>query len=130
MGRTTDFGEQKLDILVLERKTATQHHVQYYSTAPHINFRPCIKPTSDDLRSSVIRAATTGLQEITIFDLVRETKVCDLDVEVVIKENVFWFQIPVHDLQLVTVFDTGDELLEETPGTRFGHAAVRNDVVE
>ena len=47
------------------------------------------------------------------------TKICDFDVEVLVQEEVFWLEIPVHDVVPVAVVHAGDDLLEEPPGVRF-----------
>lgn len=36
----------------------------------------------------------------------------------------------MNDLEAVREFDAGDDLLEELPGSRFGHSAIGYDVVE
>lgn len=130
MQRTADLGEERLDVVVFERQPAAEHDIEDNPATPDVDLGPRIESAADDLRRGVVRAAAARLQEVAVLDLIREAEVGDLDVEVVVEENVLGLEVAVDDLEAVGVLDAGDELLEETPRLRLGHAAVGDDVVE
>lgn len=61
---------------------------------------------------------------------VGEPKVCDDDVPVSIKEEVFELQVPMDDLLLVNVPDAGDELRKEFCGVTLAQIAMGEDMVK
>jgi hypothetical protein len=127
---TADFCEQRLNILILEGKPTTKHHVEDYSATPNINLRSGVKATTNDFRGGVIGAPATRFEEVAVLDLARETEVGNLDVQVVVEQNIFWFEIPMNDLEFVAILYAGHDLLEESTGNWLGHASVRDDVLE
>ena len=128
MELTADFGEQGLDIFIFEGKPSTEHHVENDSATPNINLRTGVKTTADDFRRGVVGASATRFEEVAVFDLARETEVCNFDVEVVVEQDVLWLKVTMNNLKLVTVFDAGHDLLEEPPSGGFGHASIGDDV--
>lgn len=128
--RTTDLVEQLMHILILKRQPSTKHHIKNNPTTPNINLRPSIHAPSNDLWRSIIRTPTTRPQKIPIANLVGQAEISNLDVQVVIQQDVFGFEIAVDDFEPVRVFDARDDLLEEFASAGFGHAAVGDDVVE
>ena len=130
MGLTADFCEQRLNILIFERKPSAKHHVEDDSATPNINLRTGVKATANNFRRSVIGASATRFEEVAVLDLTRETEVGNLDVQVVVEQNIFWLEIPVNNLELVAVFDAGHDLLEEPTGDWLSHASIRDDVLE
>lgn len=128
--RTGDLLEESADVVVLEGQTSAEHHIQDDAAAPHIHLRPRVQRAPNHLRRGVVRAPAAGLHEVAVLDLVREAKVGDLDVEVVVEEDVLGLEVAVHDLEAVGVVDAGDHLLEEAAGLRLGHLALVDDVLE
>ena len=61
---------------------------------------------------------------------VRETKVNNFDAVVMIQKQILWLQVPVHDTQLVDVFDTRNYLLIHLGRFFFFKAPVLDDVLE
>ena len=61
---------------------------------------------------------------------VGEPKVCDDDVPVSIKEEVFELQVPMDDLLLVNVPDAGDELTEQLAGILLLEIPMGQNMVE
>jgi hypothetical protein len=127
---TADFCEQRLNILILEGKPSTKHHVEDDSATPNINLRSGVKATTNDFRGGVIGAPATRFEEVAVLDLARETEVGNLDVQVVVEQDVFWLEIPMNNLELVAVFDAGHDLLEEPTGNWLSHTPVCDDVLE
>ena len=127
---TADFREQRLNVLILEGKPSTKHHVEDYSATPNINLRSGVEATTNDFRGSVIGASATRFEEVAVLDLTRETEVGNLHVQIVVEQDVFWLEIPMDNLEFVTIFDAGHDLLEEPAGNGFSHASVRDDVIE
>ena len=61
----------------------------------------------DNLRSNVVRGSTEGLGKHTIPDaLLAHTKVCNLDVSLLVKHDVVQLEVPVDDAVAVEVEDT------------------------
>ena len=48
------------------------------------------------------------------------TEISNFDVEPLIKQKIFWFQISMDDVVTMAVFNSGHDLLEEPTGTAFG----------
>lgn len=44
------------------------------------------------------------------------TKICNLDMQIGIQQEIFWFQISVHNHVTMAVVNTRDDLLKEAPG--------------
>jgi hypothetical protein len=101
--RTTNFGEQGLNIIVFERQPSTQHDIENYSTAPNVNLWAGVKPSSNHFWCSIIGTTTARLEEITILDLIGKPEVRYFDVEIVIKKHILWLEISVDDFELVAV---------------------------
>ena len=130
MTLTADLCEQRLDVLVFEREPSAKHHVENDSATPDIDLRSGIEATTNNFRGGVIGTSATRFEEVAVLDLTRETKVGNLDVQVFVEQDIFWFEIPMNNLEFVTVFNAGHDLLEEPTGNWLGHAAVVDDVVE
>ena len=72
------------------------------------------------LWSDVVGSAAQGLLPLSVIvDLGGQTKVSNLAIHVVIKEDVAQLEITVNDLVLVEVEDTKENLLHEVPCLRF-----------
>ena len=130
MKPTADFCEQRLNILILEGEPPTKHHVENDSATPDINLRSGVKATANNFRGGVVGASATCFEEVAVFDLTRETEVGDLDVQVIVKQDIFWLEIPVDNLEFVAVFDAGHDLLEEPTGNLLRHTSICDDVLE
>ena len=119
-----------MNILILEGKPSAKHHVENDSATPNINLRTGVETTANDFGRGVIGASATRFEEVTVFDLARETEVGNLNVQVVVEQNVLWLEIPMNNLEFVAVFDAGHDLLEEPTSHRLSHASIGDDVVE
>lgn len=61
---------------------------------------------------------------------VTEAEVDNFDVIVVIQQQVFWFEVPVHNSKFVDIFDAGDELLIHLGRFLFLKSPVLDDMLE
>ncbi len=127
---TSNLLEEPTDVVVLEWQTTTEHDIQNDPAAPDVNLGSRIERTSDDFRCSIVWTATAGLHEVAVLDLVRQAKVSNLHVEVVVEQNVFGFEITVDDLETMAAVDAGDHLLEESASLGLWHLALLDDVLE
>jgi len=114
---TVDLLEESRDVLVVEGKSTTKHNVEDHTTTPDIDLRSSVEPgegrnegdmdqlstssldggegketrayslSADDLRSSIVRTSTTGLEEISVLHDVGESEITDLDVERVVEKQ-------------------------------------------
>jgi len=130
MRHTADFREQRLNVVILEGKSSTEHHVEDDSATPNIDLRTGVEATTNNFRGGVIGASATCFEEVAVLDLTRETEVGNLHVQVLVEQDVFWLEIPVNNLELVAVFDTGHDLLKEPTSNWLSHASIRDDVLE
>lgn len=86
--------------------------------------------TSDHLGRRVAGTTARRLQHLALLVHVRQAKIDNLDIVLVIQKEVLRFQITVTDADLVDVFDAGDYLLSEATGLLLGKAFALDDVVE
>ena len=68
---------------------------------------------SDHLWSCIARTSTSCLESVIISIHVGETKIHNLDIVLIIKEQIFWLQISMTYFDLVNILNTRDDLLEE-----------------
>uniref|UniRef100_A0A6B0VAV0 Uncharacterized protein n=1 Tax=Ixodes ricinus TaxID=34613 RepID=A0A6B0VAV0_IXORI len=125
-----DLSEQGWDVFVVEWKGSAEQRIEYYTAAPNVYFRTGVEFARDDLWGCVIWGPTARPQEFAVHHHVREPKVGDLDVEVLVQEQVFGFQVPVDHHVPVTVRHSGDYLLEEPPGIRLLQLPMLDDVIK
>lgn len=127
---TANLREQRLHVVVLKRQPAAEHDIQDYAATPYVDFRASVQSAADDLGGGIVGASAARLQEVTVLDFVRQAEVSYFDVQVVVEKDVLGLQISMYYLEMVAVLNAGYELLEEPTRLRFGHAPVRNDIVE
>lgn len=65
------------------------------------------------LRSSIVGAATAGLQEVTITHDIAQPKVSNLDIHFAVKEEVLRFEVSVDHHVAVAVLHPRGDLLKE-----------------
>ena len=72
---------------------------------------------SDHFRRGITRASTGCLQSVLLLLVgIAQAEVHDLDVHVFVEQKVLGLQIAVTHLNLVQVFNTGENLMEESAG--------------
>ena len=100
-----DLVIQLIGLRVFERKETTYHSIDDNSTAPHIRRQAIVLLASHHFWSCIARTATCGLQKLTWFIRVTQTKINNLDVIEVIHQKILRLQIPVANAQLVQIVD-------------------------
>ena len=65
------------------------------------------------LRSSIVGAATAGLQEMTITHDITQPKICNLDIHLAVQKEVLGLQVSVdHHVAVAVLYPRGDLLKE------------------
>lgn len=125
-----DLPEQCWNELVVKGQPSAKHHVQNNPGRPHIHLRTRVKLTTDNLRRSVVGRPATGLQKITVRHDIRQPKIGNLHIQVVVQKQVLWLQVSVHNLVSMTVFHCSDNLLEKPSGFILRHLSPLHNVVK
>ena len=92
------------------------------------NFVRFVKVARTRLWRQKVRRATKSKRSLR--DQFGKAQVDNLDKAIQIQQQILWLQVSVDDLQMMTILNPGDELLEESTCLRLGHPPVRNDIVE
>ena len=79
----TNLAEQVALVLLDKRRITTQKNVDNYSQRPHISFG-IIRNAFKDLRSHISGSATLSCETVGLRTLLGETKVCNLDIRIVL----------------------------------------------
>ena len=108
-----DFFVQLIGIRIFEGKIPARHRVQNDPATPDITIQAMVSFSSDHFRGSVARTTASSFQCFALFVSIRQTKVDDLDVVLLVEKQVFWFEVSVADTDFVDILDTSDQLLEE-----------------
>jgi hypothetical protein len=108
--------EKGWNIVIVERQSAYQQHIQNHTTTPYIDLGAGVELPGDDFWSSVVRATAAGLEEVAICHNITQTEIRNLNVLLVVDEQVLGFQVTVYNLMSVAVFHRTNYLLEEFPG--------------
>jgi len=67
----------------------------------------------DDLRRQILRRAAKRLGFVTLLridPLFRETKIRDFQISLIVKQNIFWFQIAIDNIVLMQTPNSLDHL--------------------
>lgn len=98
---------------VLKWQEATDHCIQYNTTAPDIRLQSSVPLASNHLRCSIAWRPTGSLQLLCTPGCIHVTqaKVNDFQCLIVVKEKILGLQISVADSTLVDVLDTTNKLL-------------------
>ena len=106
MNRLTVYPcKQNVYVVVLKGQPATKHYIEDNTTAPYVYLWAGIPQATNNLWCGIIRAPTAGLQEFAVGDNIRQAKVSDLHIELIVQQNVLWFQVSMYDLEFVAVVD-------------------------
>ena len=105
-------GEGFAIIGLLERGGTTHQHVENDAKAPNVNRRSVIGIAEKDFRCRIGKRATAGQESLTRVEFVGKPKVSQLDHAQLFKEDhILRFQIPMNNMELVTVLDGSDNLV-------------------
>jgi hypothetical protein len=100
------------------------------STTPDIHIGAQVPLARNHLRSSIAGTSTCSLQSLSGLISIGQTKVNYLDVLVLVKQEVLWLQVSVHDVQSVQVLHSIHDLLEEPACLVLLDSSLSHDVVE
>lgn len=84
----------------------------------------------DHLRGRVAGTTAGSRKGLPCCIGVGEPKIHYFDIVVNVKEEVFRFKVPMHDVKGVQILDTVNDLLEVTAGLNFFHSAFGHDEVK
>ena len=115
-----DLLVQALSVLVFEGQMAANQAEQHHACTPDVCLWAHVFQALDQLRGSVARGTTGCHQLLVLLEGVAESKVNNLQVLLLIKQQVLRLDVPVSDAKLAQVFDTIDQLLEQPTGLLFG----------
>ena len=84
--RTANLCEQCLHVIVFEGQPTTEHNIEDYAAAPHIDLGSGIQLSTNDFGRGVVGTAAAGLEEISVRHNIAQTEVGNLDIEVVVEQ--------------------------------------------
>lgn len=100
------------------------------ATGPNVGWGAMIRLSSDDFGGCIMRGAARGFKHFLGCFESSHTKVGDLDVAVLIKEEIFRFQISMTDVEAVTIVDTMNDLTKVVDGFSFFESPLFDEIVE
>ena len=96
----------------LERSSPTDQHVENHPQTPDINCWSIVSVPKENFWCRICQGATAGEKSLTRVKFVWEPKVGQLDHAQLFKEDhILGFQIPMNNMELVTVLDGSDNLV-------------------
>lgn len=101
-----------LRTLVLEGKKSTYHRIKYNTTAPDISKKRIISLLNQHFRRSIARTTTGSKQFLCLLIEITQSEVNELDIILVIKQDIFRFNITVCDSNRMQILYSIDKLLE------------------
>lgn len=117
-------------IWVLKRQIATSHGVQYDATAPYIRVQALISLASDHLWSRIAWRSASCFQSFTLVVDIWQTKIHNLDVVLIIKQQILWLQISVTNPDLMYILNTRYDLLRKPTCLIFLQALSLHNIVK
>ena len=78
----------------------TDHGKEHDTSAPQIGFGPDILQALDQLRGRIAGGTTSRGQLLARFIHITQSEVDHLEIQLLVKEQVLWLDIPVHYAQL------------------------------
>lgn len=106
-------------MVIVEGQTTAYHGIQNDATTPNVNLSTPVTHATDDLWGGVVRRPAGCFECQTVAHNVCETEVDQSDVVLIVKQQVFGFEITMSNLVLVRVLQTGYYLLEYLSGIVF-----------
>jgi hypothetical protein len=125
-----DLLKQGADVVVIKRQSPSEKGEQDDTARPNVTSCSIIRLSCHDFRRCVMRAAARSLQHALVCLPCRHTKVCDLDILVLVEQQVLGLQIAVADIESVAIIDGEDDLLKVVQGLAWWQAASPYKVVE
>ena len=101
-----------------------QHLIEQYSQTPNVNFLIMIF-LEHNFRSHVLTSSTETFSHLIFLKVLSPAKVTQLDIEVLIKKNILWLEIPVHDALRMKIVNGFANLVEKSHGQFLRHSFLR-----
>lgn len=106
-------------ILILKGQISADHGKENDSSRPHIGEQTIIPITSNHFWRGIAGRPTGSLQRFSFLIGIREPKIDNFKGPVEVKQQVFRFEIPMNNVELVNILDSCNQLLEQPTGLRF-----------
>lgn len=116
--------------LVFKREVACDHGEEDDAAGPHIDARPVVLETVNHFWCCVAGRAASCLQHLARLVGVAEAEVDQTNVFLVVEQQVFWFEVAVHDAEFMEVLHAADDLLKKLAGLRLLQLLLFHDVVK
>ena len=116
--------------MIVERNFTTNEDVKYNTKTPNIYLWTCILLSLKQFRCGEVQASTEGLEMAFGREEIAKTEVDDFDISSFANQNVFDFQVPVHDGISVAVIQSTSNLPAKFTRLLFLEPAMRDDVVQ
>ncbi len=117
-------------IAVLKRQITTDHGKKDDSTGPNIDFKPIILFTGYHFRGGITGRSTCSFKHLSWFVSITQAKIDYFKGMFPVNEEIFGFEVTVHNIQLMQVGHTTDHLLKITTGFFLLDFGFLHDVVE
>ena len=115
---------------IFKRQITTSHCIQNDSAAPNVRVQTMVTLACDHFWSCVAGTSACCFKRFVLLIYIRQAKVYDFDVVLLVEKKVFWFEVSVADAHLVDVLDARNNLLKETTSLVFLQTLAFDDIVE
>jgi hypothetical protein len=117
-------------VLIFKWQIATKKRKENHTTAPNIAQVWNIALSCDHLWRSIAWRAACRFEELPILKSVAETKVNDLDIPMVVKQEILRLEVSMNHIHSVDLLNAREDLMKEPAGVSFSNSAAGNDVIE
>ena len=90
-----------------------KHSKENNSCTPHVNSASIIPFFSDYFRGNIGRSTTLIIKRLSWFDLFSNTEICDLDMTLIVKKDVFQFNVSMKYILWMNIADSFYDLFEQ-----------------
>ena len=104
---------QVLHVSPFERDISIEHGEEHNACTPHINCPSVIALLRDDFRRYVSRCAALIIEDLTRLHSLSNSKICYLDVSLIIEEDVFQLDISMKNVFRMNIADSFYNLFEK-----------------
>ena len=118
---STNLVKQTFPILTIKGREARQHFVQESAQTPPID-GTTVTLSIQNFRGQVFRCSTKTIGSAdTVTDaLLGQAKIREPNVSLVVQQDIFWFQIPIDNIQTMNIGNSQHNLCRIESGSGFG----------
>lgn len=109
---------QFLRVGTVKRQVPKTHRVQDDTCTPNISLETVVRMAHQHFRGCVTRTSTGCMQQLVFGVNVAQTEINQFEVELVVEQNILWFQISVNHPERMNVLNCVEKLLEELAGLK------------